>query len=404
MSPDQSFPQRLNTTRAALAGLPEPDPAARAHSDQLAAVIREEIGHQGGAIPFRDFMQLALYTPGLGYYSAGSRKLGQKGDFITAPEVAPLFSRTLAHAIAPVLGELPVPRILEVGAGSGIMAADVLAELAALDMQQVNYAILEVSADLQARQQATLSQHNPAGLAHTDWLSGWPDNFTGVVLANELLDAMPVHRVIRQQGSWQECYVGLEQDRFVWRSGTLSEAELAPRLDEISGPESLPDGYITEVNLAAENWVRSLARHLTRGMVVLIDYGFTRHEYYHPQRQRGTLMCHYQHRAHDDPFYRVGLQDMTAHIDFTAIADSALQAGMKVAGYTTQAHFLLGSGLADLAAGEGDNAETRLGLANQVRRLTLPQEMGELFKVMVLTKELSVSLDGFTLRDLRGKL
>jgi SAM-dependent MidA family methyltransferase len=404
MSTDPSFSQRLHQSHAALAEMPAPDAVAAAHSDQLATVIREEIDRQGGAIPFRHFMQLALYAPGLGYYSAGSRKLGPEGDFITAPEVAPLFSRTLAHAVAPVLKALSRPAILEVGAGSGRMAADLLAELTALGSEPVSYSILEVSAELQTRQQATLQQHNPAALACTDWLTSWPENFTGIVLANELLDAMPVHRLVRQQGSWQESYVGLEQNQFVWRSGPLSVPELQTRLDEIDARVDLPDDYVTEINLAAEDWVRALAGHMTQGLVLLIDYGFARHEYYHPQRQQGTLMCHYRHRAHDDPFYRVGLQDITAHVEFTAIADSSLQAGLKITGYTTQAHFLLGSGLTELIATAEADTEAHLAIANQVRRLTLPQEMGELFKVMGLTKNLAVSLPGFALRDLRGKL
>ncbi|HID50384.1 MAG TPA: SAM-dependent methyltransferase, partial [Chromatiales bacterium] len=295
-------------------------------------------------------------------------------------------------------------RILEAGAGSGVMAADLLAELEASGIGPVRYSILEVSADLRARQRATLQQRNPAALERVEWLNAWPEEFTGVVLANELLDAMPVHRVIRDGNGWRECCVGSEPDRFVWRSGELTVPELQARLDAIEAGGALPDGYVTEINLAAEDWIRTLAGHLAQGLVLLIDYGFPRREYYHPERRQGTLMCHYRHRAHDDPFYLVGLQDITAHVDFTAMADSALAAGLKVAGYTTQAHFLLGSGLTGLAAETDADAETQLGLANQVRRLTLPQEMGELFKVMALTKNLAANLPGFAVRDLRGKL
>jgi len=404
MSPDPPFSQRRQRSRATPAGLPAPGPDARRHSDRLAALIRGTLEQQGGVLSFRDFMQLALYAPGLGYYSAGSRKLGGEGDFITAPEIAPLFSRTLARAVAPVLARLPEARILEAGAGSGVMAADLLAELEASGIGPVRYSILEVSADLRARQRATLQQRNPAALERVEWLNAWPEEFTGVVLANELLDAMPVHRVIRDGNGWRECCVGSEPDRFVWRSGELTVPELQARLDAIEAGGALPDGYVTEINLAAEDWIRTLAGHLAQGLVLLIDYGFPRREYYHPERRQGTLMCHYRHRAHDDPFYLVGLQDITAHVDFTAMADSALAAGLKVAGYTTQAHFLLGSGLTGLAAETDADAETQLGLANQVRRLTLPQEMGELFKVMALTKNLAANLPGFAVRDLRGKL
>ena len=287
------------------------------------------------------------------------------------------------------------------GAGSGVMAAGVLSELAALNCEPESYTILELSADLKQRQAELLQQHAPL----VSWRDSFPENFTGVVLANELLDAMPVHRVVWNGGELQECYVAWQEERFVWQAGTLSNPRLQARFDEIiSRLGELPDGYVTEINLAAEDWINTLATNMQQGLLLLIDYGFAQHEFYHPQRMQGTLMCHYRHRAHDDPLILVGLQDITAHVDFTAMADSALAAEMQVSGYTTQAHFLLGSGLTELVAEIEADATQQLDLANQVKCLTLPHEMGELFKVMALTKNLPVNMPGFMLRDLRNSL
>ncbi len=399
---DPSFHQRLHQAQRLAAEFPRPQAAAQLHSDRLQQHIREEIARQGGAIPFQQFMQLALYAPASGYYSAGSRKLGAAGDFITAPETSALFSRTLARGIAPALSRLPEKQLFEIGAGSGVMARDMLAELAAMECLPDAYRILELSADLIERQQQCLADP-PVPVA---WLESLPENFSGIVLANELLDAMPVHRVVWQGGRLEECYVGWESDAFVWQTGPLTDKRLQFRFDDIcERVGELPEGYLTEINLLAEDWLHSIGKSLQQGLVLLIDYGYPRHEYYHPQRSQGSLMCHYRHRAHDDPFAFPGLQDITAHVDFTAIADAALASGMKVTGYTTQAHFLLGSGLTELAAAcDPADAGLQLDIANQVRRLTLPQGMGELFKVMVLTKDLDVSLPGLMLCDLRGKL
>jgi SAM-dependent MidA family methyltransferase len=401
MNSEQTFSQRWQQAQRAVTELPEPDSVARAHSLRLAEMIRQRISQAEGAIPFHEFMQLALHAPGLGYYSAGSRKFGVEGDFITAPEASPLFARCLARAIQPVLERLPQRQLLEVGAGSGVMAAGILQELTALHSPPDSYAILELSADLKQRQAVTLQPF----AERVSWQDSLPEKFSGIVLANELLDAMPVHRVIWHQGELQECYVACDQDRFIWQAGPLSDPRLQPRFDEIIAQlGELPAGYVTEINLAAEDWIKTLGTQLQQGMLLLIDYGFARHEYYHPQRLQGTLMCHYRHRAHDDPLVLVGLQDITAHVDFTAMADSALEAGLQVAGYTTQAHFLLGSGLTELVAQNGGDTAQQLELANQIKRLTLPQEMGELFKVMALTSNLQINMPGFRLRDLRNSL
>lgn len=397
----------LHARLAALSGqarreLPAPPPEAQALSRELVARIEADIAAAGGAIPFRRFMELALYAPGLGYYSAGSRKLGAEGDFVTAPESTPLFARTLARACSEALAILGGGDLLEVGAGSGAMAAELLASLG--PEFTGTYYILELSADLKARQAETLRARAPAVAGRVVWLDAPPQAFAGVVLGNELLDAMPVHRFAVGAAGAVELYVGFEDGRFLWCEGPWSDPRLAPRLADLQAEGgAFAPGYVSEVNLAAEDWVRSAADWLARGIVILVDYGYPRREYYHQQRGMGTLMCHYRHRAHPDPFAFPGLQDITAHVDFTSVATAAHAAGLEVCGFTTQAQFLLGSGLTTLLA-ESDDAAAQLALANQVKRLTLPQEMGETFKVLGLCRGLDAPLAGFALRDLRPYL
>lgn len=384
-----------------------PSAEALAHSRQLTVHIRAEIARCGGQIPFRDFMQLALYAPRLGYYVAGSHKLGAAGDFVTAPEIAPLFSHCLAQAIAPLLRDLAQPNVLEVGAGSGVMAAEMLRYWADLGQLPEHYYILELSGELRARQAQQIEQHAPACLPRVQWLDSLPDDLSAVVVANELLDAMPVNMVTKQEGRWLEQYVALEDGRFVWRAGEMSDARLALRMQamEADSTEPFVEGYTTEINLLAEDWLQALGRSLRQGLVLLIDYGFPRHEFYHPQRGSGTLMCHYRHHAHADPFLYPGLQDITAHVDFTAMAEAAYAGGFNIAGYTNQGNFLLGSGLTELYQQQTTEAlQPQLVMANQIKKLTLPHEMGELFKVMGLTKHLDVDMPGFRLRDLRNSL
>lgn len=387
--------------------LPPPDAAAQTHSDRLRALIRTEIERGSGRITFAHYMALALYAPGLGYYSAGARKFGEAGDFVTAPEISPLFSRCVARQCCQVLAGLGGGDILEVGAGSGVMAADVLAEMEALGCLPDHYFILDVSADLRQRQKETLERRVSHLLERVRWLDRLPESgFTGVVLANELLDAMPVH-LFRIEGEGpQELYVAWEDDRFAWRGGPLSDPRLAGRIaaivDELG---DLSPGYTSEVNLAAEDWVRSIAAMLERGLVLIIDYGFPRREYYHSERAGGTLMCHYRHHAHPDPLIHAGLQDITAHVDFTAVAEAAVEAALAVAGYTAQAYFLLGSGLMEMAsASNPDDTRQHLALTQQVKKLTLPSEMGELFKVIALTRGIDMPLAGFSFQDQRGRL
>jgi SAM-dependent MidA family methyltransferase len=384
--------------------LPPPSAEAQAHSARLAALIREEMERSGGRIGFDRFMELALYAPGLGYYSAGSRKFGEGGDFVTAPELSSLFSRCLARQCAEVLAGLGGGDILEFGAGSGVMAADILAELEALERLPDHYYILELSAELRARQQATLGERVPQLAERVVWLDALPaPGFVGVVLANEVLDAMPVQRFRIHEGEPLELCVVWNGERFEL-DADAPDAALYDRLKALQTEFSLGEGYTSELNLRAEEWVGGLGGFLQRGVALLIDYGFPRSEFYHPQRDGGTLMCHHRHRAHDDALVLVGLQDITAHVDFTAVGEAALAAGLTVRGYTSQANFLIANGLTELLAGEEGELKQQLTLAAQVKRLTMPGEMGELFKVMALSREWEGALRGFALRDERGRL
>ena len=297
--------------------------------------------------------------------------------------------------------------MLEVGGGTGIMAAEMLAELEQLDTLPARYAILELSADLQARQQQTIAERVPHLLERVHWLQALPAaGFRGVVLANELLDALPVQCFCMTEDNLRERFVRFEAGRFQWvtaEADTLTSQLPLSLLEQLA---ALPVGYQSELNLAANAWVEAIAEMLGAGVVLLIDYGFPRHEYYHPQRDRGTLMCHYRHRAHEDPFVYPGLQDITAHVDFTAIAEAAVSAGLNVRGYNTQGFFLLGCGLAELAQSFDSLNEERQQIlqAQQIRTLTLPSEMGERFKVIALTRNYENPLRGFAMQDLRHQL
>lgn len=389
--------------------LPAPDEAACTHSARLTALIRAELARGGGRIPFARFMELALYAPGLGYYSAGSVKLGAAGDFVTAPEISPLFAFCCARQCQPVLQAITRGEILEFGAGSGALAADLLRELEALDALPHRYRIAEVSADLRARQQALLRERVPHLLDRIEWIERLPETpFDGVILANEVVDAMPVHRLVKD-GDWQELYVSWREDAgFVYEAGPLSDAQLQERLLAIVAGEDaadFPDGHVIEINLAAGHWLAAVAATLARGVILLVDYGQPRADLYHPGRPGGTLRCFYRHRVHDDALILPGLQDITADVDFTALAEAAIAAGLVVAGYTTQAYFLLGGGLMEWEQRlqQAELAE-RVRLAQQIRRLTLPGEMGERCKVMALARGLDAALSGFALRDERGRL
>ncbi|HEY1772889.1 MAG TPA: SAM-dependent methyltransferase [Gammaproteobacteria bacterium] len=381
-----------------LAELPLPAPDALAHSRRAAQHIQDAIRAAGGVIPFSRYMELVLYAPGLGYYSAGARKFGAAGDFITAPELSPLFSRCLARQCAEVLAVLPQGSILELGAGSGVMAADILLELQALDRLPAEYLILEVSAELKERQRQTLNTKATALASRVRWLDALPADFSGVIVGNEVLDALPVERFLKRPGGFDEYCVRAEGEGFTWSTRPAGE-QLAPTLTafETTLPEPLNPGYVSELNLGAMPLVTSLATMLKQGALLLMDYGYPRAAYYHHERSMGTLMCHYRQRAHHDPFLYPGLQDITAHVDFTAVAEAGTSSGLDLAGYTTQAHFLMALGVAGLAGAD-------MRAAQQVKLLTLPEEMGERFKAIGFSKGVDVSLSGFALRDLSRQL
>lgn len=393
---------RHNDQTAAPDARPPPPPGAeeQAHSERLMRRLREEVAQAGGAIPFSRFMELALYAPGLGYYAAGKHKFGAAGDFVTAPELGPLFARCLARQCRQILQALGGGEILEAGAGSGALAADLLLELEALGRLPERYLILELSNELRDRQAETLRRKAPHLLKRAHWLDALPADFRGVMLANELLDALPVERFKVTDSGVRQLYVASENDRFVWREKPADDG-IRARIE----PLALSPGYTSEINFTAEAWVRSAADALKQGVMLLIDYGFPRAEFYHPQRTGGTLMCHYRHRAHDDPLTLVGLQDITAHVDFSGIAAAGINAGLRLLGYTSQAAFLIGCGLEQLAAAsDPDNVRRHLELTQQIKKLTLPHEMGELYKVIAFGRGVEEPLLGFTVRDRRGRL
>ncbi len=375
--------------------LPLPSPEAQAHSEQLCQLIHHDIALQGGWIPFSRFMELALYAPGLGYYSAGSRKLGTAGDFVTAPEISPLFGRTLARQIIEIMAQ-SAPHILELGAGSGKLAVDVLSELERQNNLPERYDILEVSADLRARQQALLHERLPHLASRVHWLNTPPDSISGVLIANEVLDALPVHLVRWTDARIIERGVASDGTQFVWRE----RLPQIPALHHLAQQISVPDDTLSEISLAARGLVSSLSNRLQQGVLLFIDYGFGAREYYHPQRSSGTLMCHYRHHAHDDPFFRPGLQDITSHVDFTAVAEAAIDAELHLYGYTTHAHFLINCGITDLLAEtDPESVIDYLPLSAQLQKLTSPAEMGELFKVIALGKGMALPLCGFVSGD-----
>lgn len=388
--------------------LPELTPEEAAHSATLTERIRAEIVAEGGWIGFDRYMQQALYEPGLGYYSAGARKFGAGGDFITAPEVAPVFSRCLALQCAEVLQALGTEsRLLELGAGSGAMAAELLAELERQGALPAEYWILDLSADLRERQHETLEQIVPHLLPRVRWLDSLPAvPFTGMILANEVLDALTIERFAIRSGEVNALGVSSEFGQL-----QLAEVRAASRLVaavrriETDIGNRLPDGYESEVCTGLAGWFESIAHSLERGVLLFVDYGLPRREYYSAERTRGTLLCHFRHRFHEDALARVGLQDITSWVDFTAVAEAAQGAGCEVAGYTTQAHFLIGCGLGDFVANvEGLDLVQRLNLSRQAMVLSLPGEMGERFKVIALSKDYDSPLRGFATRDLRYSL
>lgn len=381
--------------------LPIPDEEALAHSRQLVELICNEIEAAGGWIDFARYMHLALYTPGLGYYSGGTSKFGLSGDFVTAPEISPLFGQALASQAVQVLQETQGD-LLELGAGTGALCTQLLPALQKLGALPQHYFILEVSAQLREVQRHTLQQALPPELLSlVVWLDTLPETFSGLVLANEVLDALPVHIVQTSDKGLQQLGVGCKDGGLTWNLQEIA----AGNLHDKAATLNLSSGYRTEICPAMDGLIASLGDMLQRGVLLFIDYGFPRHEYYHAHRSEGTLMCHYRHYAHGDPFLYPGLQDITAHVDFTAAAEGGVTNGLQLLGYCSQAQFLINCGITELLQQHmTQDMASYTRMASEAQKLLSPAEMGELFKVLALGKGYSEALTGFARGDKRHRL
>lgn len=389
-------------------GLPELPPEVLAHGEQVLEHLQGRIEAAGGALDFADFMREALYAPGLGYYAAGLPKFGAAGDFVTAPEVSPLFGRALARQVAEVLERLGAGDVLEFGAGSGRLAVELLLELERLGRLPARYLILDVSASLRAVQRERIEARAPQLLARVAWIDAWPEGFDGVIVGNEVLDALPVRLLEIGVEGPARLAVAMGEQGLAWTRVPASDADRAVLAEiEARRGEAFPPGYRVEFHPELPGWVAGLAHALRQGAAFLFDYGGSARELYAPERWMGTLRCHLRHHAHDDPLLHPGLQDITAWVDFSRVAACAAAAGLDVLGYTMQAHFLLGCGLAqvfDAAFAEAGGEVDQLRLAQGFKTLMMPGEMGERFKVMALGKGVDGSLSGFAMRDFRDRL
>lgn len=376
------------------ATLPDPDSQGLERSARVSALVQDAIEQAGGWITFERYMRIVLYAEDLGYYAHGERIFGGDGDFVTAPESGSLFARCLAAQCAEILGHLGGGTLVEYGAGSGRLAVDLLAGLAARGTQPDRLLIVEPSAGLAARQREVLT--GAAGGLPVGWLAGHPDEpVDGVIVANEVLDALPVARFVVRGGVARELGVAAAGPGFAWAEGEEVPGDVLPH----AALATLPDGYVSEYSPNLPTWIAGLRAGLRRGVALLVDYGYPRHEYLHPSRTDGTLKCHYRHRVHDDPFLLPGLQDVTAAVDFTAVAEAAVAAGFDVAGYASQTRFLLGCGLeACLAEATEDGSGVHgdpLALAREARRLMLPTEMGQTCRALALAVDYDEPLRGF---------
>lgn len=389
--------------------LPEPSPQEQQQTAILHQLIEQEIHENNGSIPFARFMELCLYQPGLGYYVTRQKIFGEGGDFITAPEMSPLFSQCLARQCQQVLEHCDKKNILEFGGGSGINAVQILQYLESVEALPDQYLILDISPNLRAEQRDLLQSRIPHLAERVRWIESLQGNdFEGIIIANEVLDAMPVHRIrVKDNSEIVELGVGIEGDHFCWVEQTPSNDELKALAQAI--PEQLDYAldvpYETEINLAGLGWIRSLADFMKKGAVILADYGYPRSEFFSAERREGTVMCHYKHRAHGHPLIFPGIQDLTSHVEFTSIAETALEAGFHVAGFSSQALFLTGCGMEQLLQ-QMDTSDTKSFITQiqSIKKLILPQEMGELFKVIGLTKDFDLQLIGFSAQDQRYRL
>ena len=385
--------------------LPHFEPERLQQCDALTQIIRQEIELAGGYMSFARFMELALYAPEYGYYNAETLKFGAEGDFVTAPGISPLFALCLAKQFAQVLAAVEGGDILEIGAGTGVLAKDVLLALEKAEQLPEHYFILERSLALRKQQKTLLQATVPHLFSRMVWLDELPKaGIKGIIFANEMLDAMPVHCFqITEESVLERCVVW-ESDQFQWRLQSPRQPILQERLTELKQYYALPNGYQSEINLALPSWISQIAQSLNQGLILLVDYGYGQREYYHPARMQGTLMSFCQHQKGHDPLAWPGLQDMTAHVDFTRVVESAMDARLNLVGYTTQAAFLFACGLMDMAHA-GNLTEVERYQQNQaIKRLTLPAEMGEIVKVMGLGKSLPGRLLGFNLYDRRHDL
>jgi SAM-dependent MidA family methyltransferase len=377
------------------------------HSALLKAKIASQIASQGGWMPFSQYMEMALYEPGMGYYSAGAHKLGAGGDFTTAPELSPLFGAAICSTLLPVLEALKkrgLPaHILEFGAGTGKLATAILTRFDDLGFKLDHYDIIEISPDLAQRQQERIEGVvKKIGLnTQFSWLSTLPENFKGIIIANEVIDAIPCDVIIYQNGFWYWYGVAFENDSLIWKAGTPVEQALLPE-SLLMG--NFSEGYVTELHAPANAWMRQVAKHIETGLFLTFDYGFPESEYYHSQRLEGTLMAHHRHHAIQDPFHLPGLCDLTAHVDWSQIARSALAENADDVYLTNQAAYLLDAGIGDIALEIGDpsDPETFLPISNSLQKLLSEAEMGELFKAFAFSKNLESLLPGHTLEDLPG--
>ncbi|WP_207003392.1 class I SAM-dependent methyltransferase [Trinickia mobilis] len=380
--------------------LPAPGPTALGASEKLVALISGEIAAAGGWLPFDRYMARALYAPGLGYYSGGAVKFGRRAedgsDFVTAPELSPLFAATLARPLAQALDASGTRHLMEFGAGTGKLAAGLLTALDALGAPFDSYSIVDLSGELRERQRETIEQEAPSLASRVRWLDALPETFEGVVIGNEVLDAMPVRLFSHAGDAWHERGAALKGDTLAFEDRPVTTPADVAFLAEAG----IAGDYVTETHEAGKAFTRTICTMLARGAAFFIDYGFPRHEYYHPQRAQGTLMCHYRHRAHGDPFVYPGLQDITAHVEFTGIAEAGVETGADLLGYTSQARFLLNAGITDaLAEFDPSDAARFLPAANAVQKLISEAEMGELFKVIAFSRGIDGTLDAFARGD-----
>lgn len=376
------------------------------HAARMHEYLRQQIAAAGGWLSFERFMEMALYAPGLGYYSAGAHKLGVGGDFTTAPEISHLFGACVARQCAEILNALPGGDILEIGAGSGRLAADILTRLETLGALPRRYWILEISADLRERQRRHLEQQLPHLLGRVHWLDRPPEeSFDGLILANEVLDALPVTRFRWHRDAAEEFGVAIRDGRLDWSIQPAGQAvaDTCRRLSQAGGVWE--DGYVSEYCPRLPAWTISVTRSLRAGAVLWFDYGLPRSQYYLPERHEGTLLCHFRHRANGDPLLRPGLQDITAWVDYTLLAEASRASGFELAGFTTQSYFLAGLRVdEEMQAMAGDDASQFARLAGQARQLMMPGEMGERFKAMAWLRGVQLTLSGFALQDLRHTL